>query len=112
MDLHPRRAALGENGPEPLSHPGPHVLAVAGPILDERDVVAGEDVQRVRPDGGEPLDHRAAPAEVTLVPDRGGERVGVADEQAPGRTGGTVLMRQLGPGDVLEVAAAPLDDAA
>ncbi len=94
---------------EALRHPAPEVLAVAVPVLHERDVVGGEHREGVGPRRRDGLDVRRGPSPVALLPDAGGERVGVAHEDRAGRQRGAVLVALLAAGDHREVGVRPSD---
>lgn len=94
----------GEFGPEAVGHPGPKLLAVAQPVVLEGDaLVVGEQPQMVGDPVGGLLDERVAAAHVPLVPDGGGEGVGVAEEHRRPGARGRLLLGVLGRGDEREV---------
>lgn len=100
-ELPPR---TGEFGPETVGHPGPQLLAVAQPVVLEGDaLVIGEQPQVVGDPVGGLLDARVAASDVPLVPDGGGEGVGVAEEHRGPGPGGRLLVGVLGRGDQREV---------
>ncbi len=103
-DLDEPASRAGEFGAEAVRHPGPQLLAVAQAVVLEGDaLVVGEQPQVVGEPVGGPLDERVASADVALVPDGGGEGVGVAQEQRGAGPGGGLLPGVLGLGDEGEV---------
>ncbi len=92
---------------ERVGHPRAEVLAIADLVGLERNVVGvGEQVERGLRDR-ERFDVVRARAQVALVPDRGGERVGVADQNGSGDAGRAFLERILLARDRDEISRGP-----
>lgn len=83
------------------------MFAVAQTVLREGNLVAGEQIEIGPERGGDLLHRRAVRAKVAAVPERGGESIGIADEDAVRLACGVNFAAALFGGDVREFVGVP-----